>query len=330
MKSRAGCLLDKSIAAMLAAIEVYNKPNFPHRTDSFAILAFNSWELLLKARILQLDSNRLQAITVYERRTNADGKKSTKLYKKKGRSGNDVTIGLFTAHDRLVNDYSDTIAPVVRTNLEALGEIRDNSVHFMNPGLEVTRKVQEIGTATLKNYVNALRQWFGVDMSRFNFFLMPLAFFSDFRAADGLVLNAEERQLIDYVAGLQQQQGRDDVANDFNLSLEIDVKIKRKSSPSAAPLVRVTDDPNAVTVQFEEKDIREQYPWDYKILTKRLSDRYSDFKNNQTYHQVRQKLENDQRYCTVRLLDPGNPKSSQKKFYSPNIIKEFDGHYSRK
>lgn len=330
MKSRSSSLINKSLAAMLAALEIYNKPNFPHRTDAFAILAFNAWELLLKARLLQLDSNRIQAIVEYERRKKADGSLSTKLYRKKGRTGNDITVGLFKAYDRLTNEYGDTIAPVVRTNLEALCEVRDNSVHFMNYGLELARRVQEIGSANIKNYMSAVRQWFGVDMSEYNFFLMPLAFFRDFHTAEGLVLNAEERKLIDYVAELQRTHGRDDVTNDFNLSLEIDVRIKRKTTASAPTLIRVTDDPSAVKVQLEEKDIREQYPWDFKILTTRLRDRYVDFKNNNDYHTVRKPLEDDSRYCRIRLLDPGNPKSSQKKFYSPNIVREFDAHYIRK
>ena len=46
-------LLDKSIASMLAAIEIYNKPNFTYREDSFAILCVNAWELLLKAVYLR-------------------------------------------------------------------------------------------------------------------------------------------------------------------------------------------------------------------------------------------------------------------------------------
>ena len=58
MKSRSRTLADKSIDAMLAAIEVYNKPTFAYREESFAILAINSWELLLKARLLQLANNR--------------------------------------------------------------------------------------------------------------------------------------------------------------------------------------------------------------------------------------------------------------------------------
>ena len=50
---------------MLAAIEVYNKPTFAYREESFAILAINSWELLLKARLLQLENNRLAVILSY-------------------------------------------------------------------------------------------------------------------------------------------------------------------------------------------------------------------------------------------------------------------------
>ena len=54
MKSRSRTLYDKSLSAMLAAIEVYNKPDFFYREETFAILAINGWELLLKARIAPL------------------------------------------------------------------------------------------------------------------------------------------------------------------------------------------------------------------------------------------------------------------------------------
>lgn len=44
-------LLDKSMDSMLSAIEIYNKPNFNYREETFAVLAINAWELLLKAYI---------------------------------------------------------------------------------------------------------------------------------------------------------------------------------------------------------------------------------------------------------------------------------------
>ena len=41
-------------------------------------------------------------------------------------------------------------------------------------------------------------------------------------------------------------------------------------------------------------------------------------------------LNGDQRFANLRYLDPGNPKSLKKRFYSPNIVAEFDKHYTLK
>lgn len=49
MKSRSRLMLEKSIAAMLSAIEIYNKPDFKYREETFSVLCINSWELLFKS-----------------------------------------------------------------------------------------------------------------------------------------------------------------------------------------------------------------------------------------------------------------------------------------
>ena len=36
-KSRSRCLVEKSVAAMMAAIEIYNKPDFHFREETFSI-----------------------------------------------------------------------------------------------------------------------------------------------------------------------------------------------------------------------------------------------------------------------------------------------------
>lgn len=328
MRSRARQMLDKSISAMLAAIEVYNKPTFEYREEAYSILAVNAWELLLKARILQIDNNKIASIIDYEKRQLGNGKLSNKLYKKKNRTGNDTSIGLFKACDRLANDYADTINPVVRKNLEALTEIRDNAVHFLNKDFELRKKVHEVGTANLKNYVNIVRQWFGVGLSDFKLFLMPIAFLRDIGSAEGVMLNTEERNLLEYIKGLENEVD-DDVANDFNLSLNIGIRIRRVSEAAGAEVV-ISDKPDAIPVKLEEEDIRAKYPWDYGILSKRLQDRYSDFKLAQKYHDIRKGLEKDPKLCNTRYLDPGNSNSATKKFYNSNIIREFDKHYKKK
>ena len=42
------------------------------------------------------------------------------LKPRKNRAGNNVTIGLFKAYDRLVSEYADTLDQAIRQNLEAL------------------------------------------------------------------------------------------------------------------------------------------------------------------------------------------------------------------
>jgi hypothetical protein len=42
-------LLKNSKSALLAAIEIYNKPQFAYRDECFVILLLNAWELALKA-----------------------------------------------------------------------------------------------------------------------------------------------------------------------------------------------------------------------------------------------------------------------------------------
>jgi hypothetical protein len=244
MKSRARLLIEKSVDAMIAALEVYNKPAFGYREEAFAILAVNAWELLFKARILQLDGNRIAAILEYERRQNADGKPSTMLYRKKNRAGNYLTAGLFRAFDRLVNDYKDAVDPAVRANLEALVEIRDNSVHFMNKDFDLAKAIHEIGAAALKNYVGLARQWFAVDFSQYRLFLMPLAFLSAPSVVEGLAMNPQERHLLDYL-GTLHKDGSDDPSKDFNSALTIEVQVKRTKNTSAAPVV-ISNAPHAL------------------------------------------------------------------------------------
>lgn len=77
MKSRSRLMLEKSIAAMLSAIEIYNKPDFKYREETFSVLCINSWELLLKAKVLNLTSNKVASLYAMEYRTLKSGKKST-------------------------------------------------------------------------------------------------------------------------------------------------------------------------------------------------------------------------------------------------------------
>lgn len=311
---------------MLAAIEVYNKPSFAHREDSFAILAVSAWELLLKARILQLDGNRLAALLEYENRPNANGTK-TRRQRRRNRSGNHVTIGLFKALDLLVQHYGDDLPTALRSNLEVLVEMRDNSVHFFNSASSLIHRLHEVAAACVKNYVHASQRWFALDLSDYRIFLMPLSFVGAPQLVEGIALNAEERHFVQYLA--QVVPANDDPADDFNVAVRVEIQVRRSKETGATPFV-LSNDPAAIPVRLDEADIRERFPWSYDNLTKRLQQRYANFKANEKYHQVRRPLESDPKLCHERYLDPGNLKSGKKRFYNANVLKVFDHHFTRR
>jgi hypothetical protein len=170
--------------------------------------------------------------------------------------------------------------------------------------------------------------WFGRDLSQYQVFLMPIAFLHGIAPGQAVVANTEERRVLEYVRSLEN--GLDDrPTNDFNLAINVDIRVRRVADAEATKVV-LSNAPDAVPVALREEDIRERYPWDYAILTRQLRSRYADFIENNDYHQQRRALEGDECFCRPRFLDPGNPRSAKKNFYSPNVLREFDKHYQRR
>ena len=48
--------------ALLAAVEIYNKPKVEYREQTVAFLLVNAWEVLIKARIIQQNGGKIQSI----------------------------------------------------------------------------------------------------------------------------------------------------------------------------------------------------------------------------------------------------------------------------
>lgn len=325
-------LVDKSVDACLAAIEIYNKPDFRYREEAFSILMLNAWELLLKARVMRENGGKTRAIEVWEPRINKDGSKSKRLAPRFNRSGNRVTIGLDRALAFVRKYASDSIDHRCAENLNLLKEIRDNSIHLHNVDPGLSQRIQEVGSASLKNYANAVETWFGVDLSEFNFFLMPLAFHSPITVFESLRSEnrpAAVKNLLDHIAEAEHDHPSDE-EQPFNVTMKVELRFVRTSGEDALP-VRVTRDPDAPAVQLSEEDIRRTFPWDYAELIRRLRQRYSDFVMNNAFYEIRRNIEADERLCRTRYLNPSKPsKGMQKKFYNPNILAEFDNHYSKK
>ena len=186
--------------------------------------------------------------------------------------------------------------------------------------------MQELGAANLSNHIKLAQSWFDEDFSKYDVYLMPLAFFRGFSGATEVHLSIEEKRVIETINVLHKDHsGSSD--GEYNVLLEMEVRLKTTSDPSAVRLAR-GDDPGAIPITLEEKDIRNRYPWDCKELMTRLVARYREFKQNQRYHDIWKPLVDDTRYAIQRYLDPGNLQSTSKTFFSQNIFNEFDKYYT--
>lgn len=323
-KERHKALLEKSIASAISAIEVYNKPDFKYREETFSILMINAWELLLKSKILKDNDNDLRSIYVQERSVNKDGTPSKRFYPKLNRSLNPMTIEIRGAMEKL------GLPDILKENLNLLIEIRDNATHFLNKDQFFQKKVLEVGTANLKSYVKMFNDWFDNDLSQYNFYLMPISFFHSFEL-ESFSINKQSIQIKNLLAYVLQKESQypSDEKKDHNISLKIETKFSKSSTPDA---LKVQYDPNA-TLKFRvdvEEQFRNKYQLDYQELVKNLQKRYKDFVINNKFYAHKKRLEKDKKYSDERFLDFIKRTGTSKKYYSTEIFKEFDKYYIKK
>lgn len=105
-------LLGNSMSAMLAGIEIYNKPRIEYRSECFVILLLNSWELLFKAIC---SKNRIR------------------IFEPKERGKPHRTLKLWAAYEAAKGHFPPEIpTKAVAENIGRLVDYRNNAVHFYN------------------------------------------------------------------------------------------------------------------------------------------------------------------------------------------------------
>ncbi len=323
-KGKYKTLLEKSVFAAISAIEIYNKPDFKYREETFSILMINSWELLLKAKILKDNSGSLKSIYVPRKTTNKEGKPLKRFFPALNRSGNPKTISIAKAIENL------SLPKTLKENLYLLIEIRDNSIHFLNKHPFFKKKILEIGTANLKSYVNICNEWFNYDLSKYNFYLMPITFFHAYEI-ESFSINKQPKQIQNLINHILKKENEhpSNEKYEHNISLNIETKFTR-SSDSNALQVKYSDDAKIeVKIDAEEKFIK-KYPLDYNNLISKMKNRYKDFIVNNNFYSLKRQLENEEKYCRERYLDMIKKTGTCKKYYSTEIFKEFDKHYTKK
>lgn len=259
-------LLGNAKAAMIAAIEIYNKPTFKYRDECVVILLLNAWELVLKAVISM-------------------NKKSVYYPKKRNQAYR--TLSWQDALTKARNYFPDGVRPLpVKCNLEILGTYRDNAVHFYNArGFGVVLYV--LSQTCVKNFRDLLIEVFGTRLEdEINWQLLPLGISPPVDVVDyisgrsGGEKTSAVRQFLSELAAATNElkkRGEDTgrLLTVFNVKLEsvkkigdADVVVEvKKVEGTAGPLAVIkTQDPN-ITHPLRQIDIAGKKKTPGKIVT---------------------------------------------------------------
>ena len=325
MKSRIQELIDRSQAAMMAGIEIYNKPSFSYRIETFVILSINAWELLFKAKWLELNSNKEGCLFVRVPRETKDKRLTKRLYIKRTASKNPFTYGLVYIGKKLTEKKE--LDEIVMNNIILLTDYRDSAVHYYNKSPLTLLMMQEIGMACIKNYIAVIKQWFASQISSIDMQLMPFAFTDQLMDVENLQLSPEEKNFIKLIEKLSANNIPE--GSPYSVVINVQLQLSKAKSTNIAKAI-LSNDPNAIPLALSDEQLLEKYRLTYDELTKRCKERYTDFIVNKQYHDLRREIAKSPRYGIMRYLDPKNPKGQKKPYFSEAIFAEFDKHYHKR
>ena len=134
-------LVDKSFDAYVLALETINRITVRYRMEAFCYLICNSWELLLKAKILD---------------TTGD-EKDIYYSGEKGQAKRSLTL-----RDCLKRVFPNDKDPI-RRNVERIEELRDKAVHLVIG--QVPLDLIKLFQASVVNYHKHSHDWFGMSLA---------------------------------------------------------------------------------------------------------------------------------------------------------------------
>ena len=289
-------LLENAVAAALSAIEIYNKPDFKYRESTFTILMVNSWELLLKAKILK-DSGDFDSLLVMDTKTGEP---------KTTRSGNPMTHEITYCLRHL------DLPQALRENVERLIEIRDTVTHLC-ASQPIQYLVYTLAAASLRNFEKACRDWFGRSLAEYTFYILPLSFASNFTTFSALDLSRHPDAVSKLLGSVAESQRESSESGGYHLVCVINARVV-----SAKKLVDEPDLTVAIDADADDKaiiklqSVTDRYPLSYEDVWKRVRKKIPNVKRHEINTAIKALKIKDDRDC------------SHPSFLLPQHFREFE------
>lgn len=242
-------LLESSIDAYVLSLETINRISVRHRVQSFLFNLCNAWELLLKARIINLRGG------------------DEAIYY--GGQRNGPKLRTKALRDCLKEIYKEN--DPVRRNLWRVADLRDESIHLVMG--EIPKDVLALLQACAINYHDALRKWF--DRSLHDTMLLGMmTIVFDMSPERFDLKNAALRRRLDmeairYLQGLQDeiQREREELDNPqtFSIVFEYRLFLAKRDNDADVSLATGTDGKSLLPVHVP-RDAASTHPYRQKEL----------------------------------------------------------------
>lgn len=298
--------VENAQAAMLAAIEIHNKPVMAYRYSVCVLLVINAWELILKAYI-------------------CDRMPHLKLA--------DENSYFMPFEKCLANVQNELATPFLscRDNINALYEWRNKVAHYNCAPLDEV--VYSLLRANVLFFCDFLNDSFNTSLAApDNFVLLPLGFSQSLgpmriiceKSHDSNLPEEAQRFLQNIthsIRTLHEQGIEDSILAEYNVHLvnasraknaDLVAKIDNQN-PDAATLhversiseFRLSNSPDAPEVRLPSLNERfTNFQMTHKQLREKAKERYVDFKQDRDFNRRYKEWKEDPNCCQISYLDP--------------------------
>lgn len=277
-------------SALLASIEIYNKPSFLYREETFVILLLNSWELLLKAII---------------------SKNRGSIYYRKKRNEPYRTMSMTDAFTKAEKFFPKKIPTLpLRANLSLLSTYRDNAVHFYNEK-NFGILIYSLAQTNIINFKDLLLEIFGKNLAHdISWQLIPLGIeppidpvkYISQGSKNTTAKGSAVRQFMNtLVASLEEvEKAGDDTARlmtIFNVSVQSVKKIEKADFVAGVDGVRGATGGPLIITKIQDPNIT--HPWRQKNIVQKIGSLNGEKFTPYTFQAIcfKFKLKEDPRYC---------------------------------
>lgn len=321
-------LLENSKSAIIAAIEIHNKPIFSYRYEVSTILLINAWELLLKAMI-------------------AEHYPEIKLINKEG---------LSKPFEECLSFISGKLGKSFRPieeNLNRIYEYRCHIIHFYKDNIDSI--LYSLIHKSVQFYNEFGKRHFNIDLSEeTNLILLPIGFKPFVSPVDFLSTESELskssnsvqtfiKNIVTSTETLENEGVEESILTGFKMAVinenritNADIIAGITKNPEEAKLtisnvlkrVQISNDEDAKKINIEEDNLfKTLYINKYKDVVDTAKSMFSDFKQDAKFNRVMKEIKTKPELHRKRFLDVVNKSGLGQDFYTSGVFEELSKHY---